>query len=95
MKNVTLYDKTYTEVQSNFFAEQRKKSGRTLEDIAYFLRIKVNTYWTYEKGTRDMPMSVFIDLCRFYNLDYVKVFKDLNVLTEKTCGRTALDDRPE
>lgn len=93
MRDNTLYDRTYTEVQSAFFREQREKNGRTLDDVAYFVNVKKTTYYGYERGRRDMPMSVFIDLCRLYNLNYAKVFEQLNKETEKRCGKTALDDR--
>jgi len=70
-----LYDEVYYEVLSEKFKKLRLESGRTISDVACFLNISMPGYYKYENGTREMPMSVFVDICRFYNIDYIKTFE--------------------
>lgn len=93
MRNRTLYDNTYLALQSEYFINLRKQTGRSYDVVAYILNLKPSTFYKYEKGMRDMPVSVFVDLCLLYNKDYGEVFKELNKKTIEACGKTSLEDR--
>jgi len=51
----------------------REDSDIKQREIAEFLHIKQNTYSQYENGERQPPISVLIELARYYNVsvDYI------------------------
>ena len=51
----------------------REDADLTQNDVAAYLHIKQNTYSQYENGQRQLPISVLIQLARFYktSTDYI------------------------
>ena len=51
----------------------REDADLTQNDVAEYLHIKQNTYSQYENGQRQLPISVLIQLARFYktSTDYI------------------------
>ena len=72
------FDRAYMQAVGEFLSEKRKMSGRTLDDIAFVIDIKWNTLYKYERGDRQIPIEVLQKLCRFYNVDFLQTFRDIN-----------------
>ncbi len=53
--------------------EIREEKQYSQKYIANLLNIKQNTYSQYETGVRQVPISVLINLAKFYNIsvDYI------------------------
>ena len=53
--------------------DPREDADLTQNDVAEYLHIKQNTYSQYENGQRQLPISVLIQLARFYktSTDYI------------------------
>ena len=51
----------------------REDNDKTQVEIANYLGMKQPQYHRYEKGTRDIPTDILIDLARYYNVstDYL------------------------
>lgn len=51
----------------------REDSDLTQRELADYLHIKQNTYSQYENGQRQLPISVLIQLAKYYNTstDYI------------------------
>ena len=51
----------------------REDSDLTQQAIAKHLNIKQNTYCQYEKGLRQIPIELLINLAKYYNVsvDYI------------------------
>ncbi len=51
----------------------REDSDLTQSEVADYLHIKQNTYSQYENGQRQLPISVLIQLAKYYNTstDYI------------------------
>lgn len=75
MKRV--FDKYFNEVFSEYFTNLRKETRYTRTEVAKHLRINLNTFSCYEKGTRDVPISVMRDMCSFYGIDFYDTFKQI------------------
>lgn len=80
-----LYDENYRSVTSEYFTTLRTNERRTVEEVANAVGLKVSTYYHYEKGLRDMPISTFIALCEYYKKDYAEIFRYFN---DETTART-------
>lgn len=78
MKN---YDNTFNIVFGEYFTGIRKSRGMTRRYVANYLQINEATLLAYEFGTRSCPLSVFKQLCQFYQLDYVQTFHELDIIT--------------
>lgn len=81
MKDV--YNKKFNEVFSEYFIALRKEKNYTRKEVAYFIHLNENTFLCYETGTRDVPISVFKRMCKFYNIDFYKTFIYLDQETTK------------
>lgn len=73
MKRV--YDRYFNEVFSEYFIALRKEKRYTRTDVAKLLNYNLNTFTCYEKGTRDIPISVMRELCKFYGVDFYDTFR--------------------
>ena len=53
--------------------ELREDRELTQRDIATYLNVAQNSYSNYENGNRDFPLTLLIQLSRFYqvNLEYL------------------------
>ena len=51
----------------------REDSDITQTEIAQHLNIAQNTYSQYENGKREVPISILVELCRYYHVssDYI------------------------
>lgn len=72
------YDKVYNELFSEFFKDLRLNNHYSMKYVSDKLDINYNTYVCYEKGTRGCPMSVFKNICTFYNVDFLTTIKQLD-----------------
>ena len=77
------YDKIFNAVFSEYFTKVRHEKGLTRHDVAYYLHLNPNTFGGYEMGSRDVPISVMKDMCKFYGLDFLETFKYLDAETTK------------
>lgn len=78
MKKSRIFDQCYNTVLSEYFIALRKERKRTLEDVAYFVGCNANSLYRYETGSREMPIDIFVKLCRFYGVDYEQAFTEIN-----------------
>ena len=76
------YSIAFNEAVSDFLIDLRQKSRRTYSDVAYFLNLKPGTYYSYENGTRDIPIKVLKDVCRFHNVDFYESFRSIDKAAE-------------
>ena len=88
MLNNKLYDDNYRNALSEYFISLRNENRRTFEEVALALNLKPNTFYHYECGKRDMPISVFVDLCKYYGLNHVEVFEKINAEATARTQRT-------
>lgn len=72
------YDKMYNKVFSEYFTKMRLQNKLSRQSVADKIGIKNPTYTCYERGTRDCPLSVFKNLCSFYNVDFIETIKKLD-----------------
>ena len=51
----------------------REDADLTQKELASILHVSQNTYSQYENGVRQLPISILIQLSRFYNVstDYI------------------------
>lgn len=77
------YDMIFNAVFSEYFTNLRHEKKLTRQDVAYFLHLNPNTLCGYEMGTRDVPLSILKDMCKFYGLDFLETFKYLDAETTK------------
>lgn len=72
------YDKIFNDVFSEYFTKIRTDRGWSRKVVADKLGLPASTFTYYEKGLRDVPISVFKRMCLLYGLDFHKVFKQLD-----------------
>lgn len=77
------YEKTFSLVFSEFFLARRHEKGLTKKDVAYYLHLSKATFNGYETGTRECPISVMKEMCKFYGLDFIETFRYLDQETTK------------
>lgn len=70
--------RAYASAISEFLIEQRKISGRTLEEVGSVLGITTTSMYRYETGQREIPLNLFRRLCVFYGCDFVAVFTEIS-----------------
>ena len=60
--------------------EVRQSRSLTQADVAESLHIKQNTYSQYENGVRQIPISLLVELAKFYNVsvDYLLRLTDFD-----------------
>ena len=58
--------------------ELRNAAGLNQTEIAALLKMQQNQYSRYERGDRELPMHIFIELARYYNvsIDYMAGLTD-------------------
>ena len=58
--------------------ELRNAAGLNQTEIAAILKMQQNQYSRYERGDRELPMHIFIELARYYNvsIDYMAGLTD-------------------
>ena len=58
----------------------RQSRSLTQADVAESLHIKQNTYSQYENGVRQIPISLLVELAKFYNVsvDYLLRLTDFD-----------------
>lgn len=51
----------------------RNDADKTQQAVADFLQISRYCYWRYERGEREVPAWVIVELARYYNVstDYI------------------------
>lgn len=69
------FDQFFNDVFSEYFINLRKEKRYTRTEVAKRLHINLNTLTCYEKGSRDIPISVLKELCNFYGVDFYETFK--------------------
>ena len=59
--------------------ELRAAAGLNQTDVAEFLGMQQNQYSRYERGERELPMHLFVQLANHYNvsLDYMAGLSDI------------------
>ena len=57
----------------------RMNKCKTQQEIAYYLEMNVTVYARYERGERDLPLSIAKKLAVLYNvsIDYLAGIKEL------------------
>lgn len=57
--------------------DEREDNDKSQQEISDFLKITRQQYQLYESGKREMPMHIFIELAKYYNvsLDYLAGLK--------------------
>ncbi len=74
----------------------REASGFTQERVAAFLSVERGALSNYELGTREVPMSVLIDLSNLYGVDIADFYEtDAEKLQEALFCSFRLDDLSE
>ncbi len=53
---------------ANRIVAERNKKGLNQEDMADELGISKSAYQNYEAGKRDVPLGVFKDMCKIFNV---------------------------
>ena len=51
---------------SERLTELRKERGLTLKQVSAALSIPLQTYANYEHGTRQPPIELIVEICKFY-----------------------------
>lgn len=77
------YDRIFNEVFSEYFIDKRKERGLSRKYVSDRLLLPESTFTFYEKGKRDVPISVFKKMCAIYDLDFHVVFRQLDEETTK------------
>lgn len=72
------YNREFNRIFSDYFLELRKQKGRNFEEVAQIVKVKPNTFYQYEQGSRECPIDVFQSLCKYYNIDYYETLKTLH-----------------
>ena len=59
--------------------ELRIRAGLNQMDLADVLGMQQNQYSRYERGERELPMHLFVELAKYYNvsLDYMAGLSDI------------------
>lgn len=62
--------------------ELRKEFGKTQTDIANYLNVSQNCYWSYEAGKNEPDIKTLIKLSNYYNvsIDYLVSNENKNIV---------------
>lgn len=74
----TLFDKNYADAVSRVFSSRLEEKGSTLEKMAIATGVKYNTLFRYMNGSRQMPIDLFMSICRYLDLDFAETFRLVN-----------------
>lgn len=77
------YDKLFMKYLGEYFQELRQERRLTRKELSQFLKVNENTLFFYETGKRDMPLSLFKNLCLFFGKDYVETFNEIDKKASK------------
>lgn len=75
------YDKEFQKKLREYVSLLRKERKKTMEEVSDYLSISKALYSRYEKGSRNIPLSILRNICEYYGVDYYKSFQiiDMNV----------------
>jgi len=80
-----LFDRNFASATSYIFSEQMELKGKNLEDVAEGTSTKYNTLYRYFNGTRMFPLKLFIDVCKYLEMDFEETYRRVHKTSlEKT-----------
>ena len=77
------YEDVYYRLLGEYFRARREEKDLTLDELSNIFEVNRNTYYCYERGTRACPIDLFIALCKYYDDNYLGVFKHFNDETNR------------
>ena len=75
------YDKEFQNKLREYISHLRKTKKVTMDEVSDYLGVSKALYSRYEKGTRNIPLSVLKELCEYYGLNYYNSFKVIDMNT--------------
>lgn len=78
--NYDLMDEYISRVLKN----EREKKGLLLIDVANDIGLSRQRLSNYEKGKRSLPIDIYINLCKYYNIDHLSLFEDAQKYMRET-----------
>lgn len=54
----------------------RLAKGIALVDFAIQFKLTKQRYYNYEQGIRSLPLDLFVQMCKYLNIDPTQLYKD-------------------
>lgn len=77
---IDLFDKNYATALSNFLLDNMFLQRVSKEKMAEKVGIKYNTLCRYLSASRQMPIELFVEMCKVLHLDFEESFRKVNAI---------------